>query len=233
LLDRIPDRERAGARRGLSPLNLLQAPTLPWKIVALNMLGSIAFGASAVASLLEPASGQPVSAGRKCRHLAGRYLLPDRRAAPDARGRERGARAQREAAARKPERAGLKLNPGTADWVGTKWVLSDDMRDEGLLGGYAFAARHPATHSQPRLVLIAALLTALISGATYVGAILAPAPAVAIPLVVAICVGCPLFAGWEVPTALAALRANRAGQALARLRRSLDELPEIQHPLGF
>jgi hypothetical protein len=36
--------------------------TLPWKIVALNMLGSIAFGASAIASLLEPSSGQPVSA---------------------------------------------------------------------------------------------------------------------------------------------------------------------------
>lgn len=36
--------------------------TLTWKIVALNMLGSIAFGASAVASLLEPASGEPVSA---------------------------------------------------------------------------------------------------------------------------------------------------------------------------
>ena len=36
--------------------------TLAWKIVALNMLGSIAFGASAIASLLEPASGEPVSA---------------------------------------------------------------------------------------------------------------------------------------------------------------------------
>ena len=55
----------------------------------------------------------------------------------------------------------------------------------------------------------------------------------AIPLVVAICIGCPLFAGWEVPNALAALRANRAGKALARLRRSLDELPETEHPLGY
>lgn len=36
--------------------------TLAWKVVALNLLGSIAFGASAIASLLEPASGQPVSA---------------------------------------------------------------------------------------------------------------------------------------------------------------------------
>ena len=36
--------------------------SLPWKVVALNLLGSIAFGASAVASLLEPSSGQPISA---------------------------------------------------------------------------------------------------------------------------------------------------------------------------
>jgi YrhK-like protein len=35
---------------------------LSWKIVALNLLGSIAFGASAVASLVEPSSGEPVSA---------------------------------------------------------------------------------------------------------------------------------------------------------------------------
>ena len=36
--------------------------SLSWSIVALNMLGSIAFGVSAVASLVEPASGEPVSA---------------------------------------------------------------------------------------------------------------------------------------------------------------------------
>jgi hypothetical protein len=39
--------------------------TLPWRIVALNLLGSIAFGVSAIASLVEPASGEPISA-----HLA-------------------------------------------------------------------------------------------------------------------------------------------------------------------
>jgi hypothetical protein len=36
--------------------------TLSWKIVALNLLGSIAFGASAIASLVEPSSGEVVSA---------------------------------------------------------------------------------------------------------------------------------------------------------------------------
>ena len=62
-VDRVPDRERAGVRRGLSSLDLLRRNrTLAWKVVALNLLGSIAFGASAVASLVEPSSGEPVSA---------------------------------------------------------------------------------------------------------------------------------------------------------------------------
>jgi len=91
----------------------------------------------------------------------------------------------------------------------------------------------PARPTQPRLVLVAALVTVLISAGVCVAAILAPAPAEAIPLVVVICIGCPMFAGWEVPNALAALRANRAGKALAKLRRSLDRLPETEHPLGF
>ncbi|HTT27271.1 MAG TPA: hypothetical protein VMG37_02570 [Solirubrobacteraceae bacterium] len=36
--------------------------TLAWKVAAVNLLGSIAFGVSAIASLVEPASGEPVSA---------------------------------------------------------------------------------------------------------------------------------------------------------------------------
>jgi hypothetical protein len=86
----------------------------------------------------------------------------------------------------------------------------------------------PVSRAQPRLVLFAAIFTALISAAVCVGAILAPAPGPAIPLVVAICIGCPVFAGWEVPNALAALRSDRAGKALRKLRRSLAELPETE-----
>lgn len=37
-------------------------PSLSWRIVSLNLLGSIAFGVPAVASLLEPSSGEPISA---------------------------------------------------------------------------------------------------------------------------------------------------------------------------
>jgi hypothetical protein len=36
--------------------------SLSWRIVALNLTGSLAFGAAAIASLLEPASGEPISA---------------------------------------------------------------------------------------------------------------------------------------------------------------------------
>ena len=107
------------------------------------------------------------------------------------------------------------------------------MGDEALIEDYAFATWRTTAPARPRLVVLAALLTSLISAAVCVGAILAPAPGVAIPLVVAICIGCPMFAGWEVPNALAALRANRADDALARLRRTLAELPETEHPLGL
>jgi hypothetical protein len=93
----------------------------------------------------------------------------------------------------------------------------------------------PATSClRPRLVLAVAALSALISAAICVVAVLVPAPAAAVPLVVAVCVGCPIFAGWEAPFAVAALRAERAGgKALAMLRRSLEQLPEIEHPLGL
>ncbi len=87
---------------------------------------------------------------------------------------------------------------------------------------------------QPRLVLLVAALSALISAATCVVAVLVPAPAPALPLIVAVCVGCPVFAGWEAPFAVAALRAERTGgEALTMLRRSLAQLPEIEHPLGL
>lgn len=107
------------------------------------------------------------------------------------------------------------------------------MRDEGLLEDYALAEQPSARSWRPYLVLLAAGLTVLISGAICAGAILAPAPPMAVPLVVAICVGCPMFSSWEVPHAVGALRARRAVGALKKLRRTLDDLPEIEHPLGL
>jgi hypothetical protein len=61
----------------------LQRRSLPWWIVALNLVGSIAFGVSAAAALVEPSTNEPVSAaianagtaiGAVC-FLAGAVLL--------------------------------------------------------------------------------------------------------------------------------------------------------------
>lgn len=92
----------------------------------------------------------------------------------------------------------------------------------------------PRIRSRPSLVLVAALLTAVISAAVCAAAILARAPAGTVPLVVLICVGCPIFAAWNAPLAFASIRADRAARrALTALRRGLDQLPEIEHPLGL
>ena len=40
----------------------LKLRSLSWRIVTLNLLGSLAFGAAAIASLIEPSSGEPLSA---------------------------------------------------------------------------------------------------------------------------------------------------------------------------
>jgi len=70
--------------------------SLSWRIVALNLAGSIAFGAAAIASLIEPASGEPISArvanagtalGGLCFLLGALALMPEAAAA------ERAARA--------------------------------------------------------------------------------------------------------------------------------------------
>jgi hypothetical protein len=88
--------------------------------------------------------------------------------------------------------------------------------------------------SHARLILLTTLFTVLVSVGVCVASVLAPAPAGALPLVVVICVGCPLFAAWEAPAVLAALRAHRArGDALIRMRETLDRLPETEHPLGL
>jgi YrhK-like protein len=64
----------------------LKRRSLSWRIVALNLLGSIAFGAAAIASLLEPSSGEPISAhvanggtavGGLCFLVAALALMPE------------------------------------------------------------------------------------------------------------------------------------------------------------
>jgi hypothetical protein len=90
--------------------------------------------------------------------------------------------------------------------------------------------------TRPGFVLATALLTVVISVAVCSVAVLTPAPAAVLPLVVVICVVCPILATWEAPVALARFRAERAhragARAVSRLRRTLDQLPEVEHPLG-
>jgi hypothetical protein len=86
---------------------------------------------------------------------------------------------------------------------------------------------------RPHLVLVLAVATVAVSVTLCGAAILARAPSAVVPLVALSCVGCPIFASWEVPGAIASLRADRGRKALATLRKSLDQLPEVEHPLGL
>jgi hypothetical protein len=94
----------------------------------------------------------------------------------------------------------------------------------------------PPSRRQAVLVCFAAVVTALMCAGVCAAAVLVPAPATVVPVVVAVCVGCPMFAAWELPKAVSALRMRRRkhdARALAALRRSLEQLPETEHPLGL
>jgi hypothetical protein len=96
------------------------------------------------------------------------------------------------------------------------------------------------------LLCLSAALAALASAALLTAAALVPAPPVVLPLLVPVCIACPMGAAWELPGAIARLRAERrrdegpaAGRArldehpLDALRRQLDALPETRHPLDL
>ena len=80
---------------------------------------------------------------------------------------------------------------------------------------------------------VTAALAALACSGLISAAALAPAPVGVLPLIVLACVACPMLAALELPAAVSVLRErNGAARALAELRRGLDRLPEIEHPLG-
>jgi hypothetical protein len=86
-----------------------------------------------------------------------------------------------------------------------------------------------------------AVLAAVSSAGLLMAATLAPAPTAVLPLVAALCIGCPMYATWALATSIAALvqacpgggTVRRQAQAIKELRRALDALPETRHPLGF
>jgi len=79
------------------------------------------------------------------------------------------------------------------------------------------------------LVLVAATLVACAGLLT--GAALAPAPALAQPFIVVVCLGFTAAIASCAPDSLRVLRGSR--NALDHLRRQLDQLPEVEHPLGL
>lgn len=88
------------------------------------------------------------------------------------------------------------------------------------------ATRVPSLRHAVRVCVFAAI-TVLVSGGLLTAAVLAPAPAPVLPLVLLVCIGLPMGAGGELPAALRSLRARD------RLRRQLARLPETRHPLGL
>jgi len=102
----------------------------------------------------------------------------------------------------------------------------------------------PTRRRAIRLCVFAAF-TALMCGGLLTAAALAAAPPAVFPFLVIICIGCPMAAAFELPAAIAGLRAERGRadhrrrrqsrvevRALTALRRELAQLPETQHPLG-
>jgi hypothetical protein len=77
---------------------------------------------------------------------------------------------------------------------------------------------------------------ALACGSILAAAMLVPAPAPVLPLVILVCIGYPMLAACELPAAVAVIAATGSAHTrrdLGRLLRELDRLPETSHPLGL
>lgn len=86
------------------------------------------------------------------------------------------------------------------------------------------------TRRQALLTLLFAATTALLCAGLLAAAALAPAPRAVLPLVILTGVGLPMVAALELPRALAAVR---HADAVGEMRRLLEALPEVEHPLGL
>lgn len=87
------------------------------------------------------------------------------------------------------------------------------------------------THRQAIFNLALIAMTLLACTGLLTIAALAPAPPLAQPLIVCLCVGFTAAMAGQAPESLRVVRGSR--DALGNLRRALDELPEIEHPLGL
>jgi peptidoglycan/LPS O-acetylase OafA/YrhL len=104
------------------------------------------------------------------------------------------------------------------------------LRIAGSGNAAAVMTSPPPPRAHAWLQILFAAVTALGCAGLLTAAALAPAPPAVLPLVILTCIGFPMAAASELPPAIAELRADRS---LDRLRRSLDRLPEVEHPLGL
>jgi hypothetical protein len=87
------------------------------------------------------------------------------------------------------------------------------------------------THRQALANLVLVAFSLLASAGLITAAALAPAPAAVQPILAVTCIAFSCAMTLHAPASLAVLRASR--DALGRMRRQLDALPEAEHPLGL
>jgi hypothetical protein len=98
----------------------------------------------------------------------------------------------------------------------------------------ALVAPRLVTRREAAFACVFAAMAVTCSAGLCIAAVLLHPPLGVVPLLVIVCVGTPAIGTWQLPHAVAALRARRVidRQAIAVFRRSLDQLPETEHPLG-
>jgi hypothetical protein len=87
------------------------------------------------------------------------------------------------------------------------------------------------THRQALANLLLVAVSLLASAGLLTAAALAPAPAAVQPILAVTCIAFSATMTLHAPASLAVLRASR--DAVTRMRRQLEALPEAQHPLGL
>jgi hypothetical protein len=97
-------------------------------------------------------------------------------------------------------------------------------------------ARPLPSYREALATCVFAVVTAAVCAVLMSAAALVPAPPAALPVVVTVCIACPMLAAWQASSSLPVLRLGRPRgrldeRALAELRRELDRLPETAHPL--
>ena len=78
------------------------------------------------------------------------------------------------------------------------------------------------------LAAISTAFSALFASSVLVAAALVTPPITAVPAIALACIGAPMAATFELARAFSAVR-----EPHDRLRRELEQLPEVQHPLGY